>query len=217
MGRSKSVVARGKGESGSTRVKSLNPIYSTVVDPAAFVELAGLPPSAEVKIPGSDEEAFDCPEGYVVMYEYPFTIGFKFPFTPLVRSFIEVFHLSPGQLMPQIWRVFTVVHGVTANWRTPFDLSDLMYTYDLALQKCCRYTLVTKKGKTNLGVGLGVNDRGWQSRFVFVGKDSLGDKGRFLVEGWTTEGKCVVLSLFLVVLLNVALLGFVLQLSRRRR
>ncbi|XP_056694989.1 uncharacterized protein [Spinacia oleracea] len=187
MGRSKSVVARGKGESGSTRVKSLNPIYSTVVDPAAFVELAGLPPSAEVKIPGSDEEAFDCPEGYVVMYEHPFTIGFKFPFTPLVRSFIEVFHLSPGQLMPQIWRVFTVVHGVTANWRTPFDLSDLMYSYDLALQKCCRYTLVTKKGKTNLGVGLGVNDRGWQSRFVFVGKDSLGDKGRFLVEGWTME------------------------------
>ncbi|XP_056694885.1 uncharacterized protein [Spinacia oleracea] len=211
MGRSKSVVARGKGESGSTRVKSLNPIYSTVVDPAPFVELAGLPPSAEVKIPGSDEEAFDCPEGYVVMYEYPFTIGFKFPFTPLVRSFIEVFHLSPDQLMPQIWRVFTVVHGVTANWRTPFDLSDLMYSYDLALQKCCRYTLVTKKGKTNLGVGLGVNDRGWQSRFVFVGKDSLGDKGRFLVEGWTMEGKCVVLSLFLVVLLNVALLGFVLQ------
>ncbi|KNA17564.1 hypothetical protein SOVF_078400 [Spinacia oleracea] len=188
MVRSMSIVAKGKGESGSARVKSLHPIYSTVVDPAAFIELAGLPPSAEVKIPGSDEEAFDCPEGYVVMYEYPFTIGFEFPFTPLARSFIEVFHLSPGQLMPQIWRVFTVVHGVTANWRTPFDLSDLMYTYDLALQKCCRYTLVTKKGKKNLGVGLGVNDKGWQSRFVYVSKDSLGDKGQFLVEGWTTEG-----------------------------
>ncbi|XP_056685890.1 uncharacterized protein [Spinacia oleracea] len=85
-----------KGESGSSRVKSLNPIYSAVGDPAMFIELAGLPPSAEVKIPGADEEALDCPEGYVVMYEYPFTIGFKFPFTPLARSFIEVSILSPG-------------------------------------------------------------------------------------------------------------------------
>ncbi|XP_056698614.1 uncharacterized protein [Spinacia oleracea] len=187
MVRSKSIVAKGKGESGSARVKSLHPIYSTIADPAAFIEHVGLPPSAEVKIPGSDEEAFDCPEGYVVMYEYPFTIGFKFPFTPLARSFIEVFHLSLGQVMPQIWRVFAVVHGATANWRMPFDLADLMYTYDLVLQKCCRYTLVTKKGKTNLGVGLAVNDRGWQSRFVYVSKDSLGDKGQFFVEGWTTK------------------------------
>ncbi|XP_056698189.1 uncharacterized protein [Spinacia oleracea] len=135
-------MAKGKGESGSSRVKSLNPISSTVGDPAMFIELAGLPPSAEVKIPGEDEEALDCPEGYVVMYEYPFTIGFKFPFTPLARSFIE---------------------------------------------ECCRYTLVTKKGKKNLGVGLAVNDRGWQSRFVYVNKDSLGEKGHFLVEGWTTK------------------------------
>ncbi|XP_056691026.1 uncharacterized protein [Spinacia oleracea] len=187
MVRSKSIVAKGKGELGSGRVKSLNPIYSTVVDPAVFVELAGLPPSAEVKIPDPDEEALDCPEGYVVMYEYPFTIGFKFPFTPLARSFIEVFHLSPGQLMPQIWRVFAVVQGVTADWKVPFDLADLMYSYDLALKECCRYTLVTKKGKKNLGVGLAVNDRGWQSRFVYVNKDSLGEKGHFLVEGWTME------------------------------
>ncbi|XP_056687846.1 uncharacterized protein [Spinacia oleracea] len=88
-----------------------------------------------------------------------------------------------------IWRVLAVVQGVTADWQVPFDLSDLMFLYDLALKECCRYTLVMKKGKKNLGIGLAVNDRGWQSRFVYVNKDSLGEKGQFLVERWTMEGK----------------------------
>lgn len=130
---------------------------------------------------------------YVVFYEYPFVIGLSFPFTPLARSFIEVLNLSPGQSMPQIWRIFFVVQRVTSDWRRPFNLADLMYTYDLKMKECNRYTLGTKKGMSNLGVGLGVNDRGWQSRFVFVNKDSLGESDSFLVEGWTTKGNIVFL------------------------
>ncbi|XP_056690295.1 uncharacterized protein [Spinacia oleracea] len=187
MAKTRPTVVKDKEDVGVSRAKSLNPIYSTVEDPAAFITLAGLPPSAEVRIPGQEDEAKDCPEGYVVMYEYPFILGFLFPFTPLARSFVEVFNLSPSQLMPQIWRIFTVVHRVTSGWRTPFDLADLMHVYDLSLKECCRYTLVTKKKKKNLCVGLAVNDRGWQSRFVYVNKASLGEVGNFLVEGWTTE------------------------------
>lgn len=75
-----------------------------------------------------------------------------------------------------------MIERVTIDWEKPFDLADLLYTYDLKMKDCNRYTLVMKKNMTNLASGLGVNDRGWQSRFVFVNKESLGEVGDFLVE-----------------------------------
>lgn len=104
-------------------------------------------------------------------------IRLRFPFTPLAKSFIEVLNLSPGQLMPHIWRIFTAVNRITVDWGRSFDLADLIYTYDLKMKDYNRHTLVTKKGMTNLAIGLSVNDRGWQSRFIFVNKESLGGVG----------------------------------------
>lgn len=82
-----------------------------------------------------------------------------------------------------------MIDRVTADWKKLFDWSDLLYTYDLKQKDCIRYTLVTKSKMTNLTTGLGVNDRGWQSRLFFVNKESLGEVGDFLVEEWTWEGK----------------------------
>lgn len=65
--------------------------------------ISSLPSSAEIAIPVPCEEVFHLPRRYVVLYEYPFLIGLRFPFTPLAKSFIEVLNLSPGQLMSQIW------------------------------------------------------------------------------------------------------------------
>ena len=50
------------------------------------------------------------------------------------------------------------------------------------MKDCNQYTLLTKKWMKNLATGLGVNDKGWQSRFIFVNKESLGKVGDFLVE-----------------------------------
>lgn len=124
--------------------------------------------------------------GYVVLYEYQFTIGLRLPFFPLVQSFMEVLILSQEQLlMPQIWRIFSVIDCVTFDWEAGFDLADLLYTYDLKVMHLCRYTLVTKSKKKNLVTGLRVNDRGWKSRFIFVEKESLGEVGDCMVKEWT--------------------------------
>lgn len=85
-----------------------------------------------------------------------------------------------------------MIDRITADWNVPFDLDDLLHTYDLSLKDCSRYTLVTKKSMKNMAVSLSMNDRGWQSRFVFFNKEWLGEVGGFLVEDWTEEGKSLV-------------------------
>ena len=57
MVRSKSVAVKEKGEAGSSRVKSLNPFHSTVESSEEFIKLVGSPQSAEVVIPGLEDEA----------------------------------------------------------------------------------------------------------------------------------------------------------------
>lgn len=91
-----------------------------------------------------------------------------------------------------------MIDRITANWKKPFDLLDLLYTYDLKLKDCNRYTLVTKSKMKNLETCLGVNDRGWQSRFIFVNKQSLGEVGDFMVEAWTWEVKICLLCVLLL-------------------
>ena len=54
-----------------------------------------------------------CPEGFFVLYEYPFKIGFKWPFSLLSRAFMAYFEIAPGQLMPQFWRVLHVLKHLT--------------------------------------------------------------------------------------------------------
>lgn len=75
-----------------------------------------------------------------------------------------------------------LIARITVDWKKPFDLADLLYTNDLKQKDCNRYTLVKKSKMENLATGLGVIDRGWQSRCIFVNKESLEEEGDFMVE-----------------------------------
>lgn len=80
------VMDRNKGYFGW--IASNNPTYTTVVEPEELLETSGLLPLAEIAIPGLGEEALHCPPGYVVLYEYPFLIGLRFP----LHSVGQIFH-----------------------------------------------------------------------------------------------------------------------------
>lgn len=67
-----------------------------------LVAVFDLLPSPNIEVPMEGEEVFHRPCGYMTFHKYPFLIRLRFPFSPLAKSFIELLHLSPGQLMPRI-------------------------------------------------------------------------------------------------------------------
>lgn len=71
-----------------------------------------------------------CPSGFVVFYEYPFKNGFRFPFNPLIRQIIEMYDISPAQLMPLVWRVCLVLERATNDWAEKVTLADLCRCYE---------------------------------------------------------------------------------------
>ncbi|WP_214019020.1 hypothetical protein, partial [Escherichia coli] len=80
------------------------------------------------------------------------------------------FNLSPGQLMPQFWRVIQVIERVTQRWdRPPFSVDDLLSAYSVTRSPYDRYGLFPKgRNDTMLVHRTQVNDRGWKSRYVFI-------------------------------------------------
>ncbi|KAI3669843.1 hypothetical protein L6452_41277 [Arctium lappa] len=72
-----------------------------------FKKLAKIPDGVNLVTP-EDLKPDEVPMGYSVLYEYLFKIGFSWPFSPLVREFLDAFDLTPGQLMPQFWRIVQV-------------------------------------------------------------------------------------------------------------
>ena len=80
----------------------------------ALRSLARIPPSVHLLSAGETcPEA--CPEGFFVIYEYPFKIGLRWPYSPLAKAFMSYFEVAPGQLMPQFWRVLQVIERINID------------------------------------------------------------------------------------------------------
>lgn len=125
---------------------------------------------------------------FFVLYEYPFRIGFTWPFSSLSRAFMQTFNLSSGQLMPQLWRIIHVIERVTTKWETPFTLNDLLVAYQVKMDKNHRYSLFSRyKIEKVLVQNIAVNDRGWKSRYIIGRASMLGDDDQWLVTGCNTE------------------------------
>ncbi|KAJ9564751.1 hypothetical protein OSB04_000717 [Centaurea solstitialis] len=107
-------------------------------------KLARMPKDAVIKSPGEVRPA-DAPAGFFALFEYPFKIGFIWPYSPLSRAFMTRFSLSPGQLMPQFWRVVSVIERMTENWgRAPFTVDDLLTAYTVKVSDYDRYGIYPK-------------------------------------------------------------------------
>ena len=155
----------------------------------AFHVISGLPDDAFLLAPGNIRPD-SCPRGFFVLYEYPFKIGFRWPFSPLSQAFMSTFNLAPGQLMPQFWRVIQVVERVTENWgMPPFDVTDLMTAYSFKPDRYHRYSPFPKGRKDRVLVqSTQVHDRGWKARYVFVRSSSVQEEGGWNVPGWNRLG-----------------------------
>ena len=58
------------------------------------------------RIPEEDERADAQSADWLTLFEYPFKIGHKFPFSGLVQDALSFWSLSPSQIMPSGWRLF---------------------------------------------------------------------------------------------------------------
>src|SRR5581483_5532551 len=167
-------------------------VKSAIVDDAEvdeLRELAGLPENAVTMVAGEIRPA-DAPTGFFALFEYPFKIGFRWPYSPLARSFMSRYNLSPGQLMPQFWRVVYVIERVTKNWDRPvFSVDDLLSSYTVTRSPYNRFGLFPKgRSDTMLVHGTQVNDRGWKARYVFVQTSSVVGEESWVVPEWNTNG-----------------------------
>ena len=158
-------------------------------------ELAGLPEGAVVELAGEVRPA-DAPTGFFALFEYPFRVGFRWPYSPLSRAFMTRFNLSPGQLMPQFWRVVYVIERVTKNWGHPaFTVDDLLSAYSVTRSDYNRYGLFPRGRSDSMLVhGTQVNDRGWKARYVFVQTSSVVGEESWVVPEWNTNGKQIFLA-----------------------
>lgn len=84
-------------------------------DLVRFLDLGNLRTDTNLRNAESDERPEDCLEDWVVLYEYPFKIGLRLPFPPIVRYMLQLRQVSSGQIMPQVWRVLSVIDRVTAS------------------------------------------------------------------------------------------------------
>ncbi|XP_021739070.1 uncharacterized protein LOC110705495 [Chenopodium quinoa] len=97
---------------------------------------------------------------------------------------MEVLDLSPGQVMPLVWRVAQVIAKVTESWEDPFNLSDLAHVYKIHVKASNRCTLHVRRGRSPLVGNVNTNDRGWKTRYVFVDKETLGEGAQWMRTGW---------------------------------
>ena len=155
---------------------------------AVFRVLSQLPDYVSLLSPG-EIRPDACPQGFFVLYEYPFKIGFKWPFSPLSRAFMAYFEIAPGQLMPQFWRVLHVLECLTHGWESAFGVADLLTAYTIKSDGHHRYYPFSKtRGDKVLVLKTQVNDRHWKSRYVFVRTSSLQSEGDWQVPSWNNIG-----------------------------
>ncbi|XP_057251702.1 uncharacterized protein LOC130591799 [Beta vulgaris subsp. vulgaris] len=181
--------SKGKEKAVELRVENEDELSTmSEKDLLRFLDLGNLLESTVIRNAEPDEPPESCPQKWVVLYEYPFKIGIRLPFTPLARDLMQIYQISPGQIMPQVWRILSVIDRVTASWEEAFTLHDLLLHYEIRVKAKNRIALHAKARLEPLVGGIQSNDRGWKNRFVFVKRSSLGEAGASLVGGWNTEG-----------------------------
>ncbi|KAI3678506.1 hypothetical protein L6452_37801 [Arctium lappa] len=114
-----------------------------------FKSLARVPDEINL-VSSEDLRSDEVPRGYCVLYEYPFKISFIWPFSPLVRAFLDAFDLTPGQLMSQFWRIVQVINRLTADWEVPFNVNDLLTAYSVRPDNYHRYSLFPRSKGDNV-------------------------------------------------------------------
>lgn len=60
-----------------------------------------------------------------MLYDFPFTLGFEFPFTPLVRNFLKTHKVSIGMLIPNCSKIFACLELLRKELGLKFSAKDV--------------------------------------------------------------------------------------------
>ncbi|KAL2462371.1 Uncharacterized protein Adt_45791 [Abeliophyllum distichum] len=127
-----------------------------------------LPPGYLYRVPNTSERIPGSDPREVVVYQDSMTTGLRFLLHPLFVSFFNEFHVTPGQLTPNSWRISTyfLYLCLTNNielclrlFRSVFDM------YPVLGSNC--YAYIQLKVKLLLPHSPSSNS-GWRRRFFFV-------------------------------------------------
>ena len=139
-----------------------------------------IPSNVEMRLPKYYERADWDMGDWVCLYKAAFDCGFRFPFTPLVTEILSFYGISPGQLMPNGWRLllslehFTEKFGIIVD---PIIFRKRYYAKDHEKEKG-RVLFVCRTGKKPFVTCLTkADDSDWKKVYFFFRGDGLFESG----------------------------------------
>ena len=132
------------------------------------------PDRVRVRLPHEEERACHFSPKEVCFYEAAFLSGLRFPIHPFIMKFLGHFGITPGQFMPNSWKI---VVSYMEIWLVATDgdmikVDELVYLYRLKESKeHGYYELVPWERRTRIVQDLPSSFKYWKSRFFFMSRD----------------------------------------------
>ncbi|XP_057790296.1 uncharacterized protein LOC131007153 [Salvia miltiorrhiza] len=158
------------GKNHPSKFTNINQMYNLRI-------LYNIPKWVSLHAPGTALRADHSVAGWVCMYEKTFKEGLRLPLPRLVLEFLHYYHISPGQLMPNVWRVLMGMQAFGELKGFEVDLEDVLATYTVQENNMERGRYQLSRGKKLPELVCGVTDSGlaWKQKYFFMNYDALGD------------------------------------------
>ncbi|XP_057772811.1 uncharacterized protein LOC130992262 isoform X2 [Salvia miltiorrhiza] len=158
------------GKNHPSKFTNINQMYNLRI-------LYNIPKWVSLHAPGTALRADHSVAGWVCMYEKTFKEGLRLPLPRLVLEFLHYYHISPGQLMPNVWRVLMGMQAFGELKGFEVDLEDVLSTYTVQENNTERGRYQLSRGKKLPELVCGVTDSGsaWKHKYFFMNYDALGD------------------------------------------
>ncbi|XP_074314172.1 uncharacterized protein LOC141649379 [Silene latifolia] len=147
--------------------------------------LLGLGDDVVIHIPKPGQKADAFRSGWICLYTYPFVLGLKFPFPPMIQEFIRLNSLPMAQIAPYAWRILLSTVALNNSMGAEIGLSDLAHRFECRSLGHGQYTFrsVEKTENFLLSAAKGKDD-GWYEDFFYIKLESLPIRADYLFEHW---------------------------------
>ncbi|KAK3222156.1 hypothetical protein Dsin_009181 [Dipteronia sinensis] len=141
--------------------------------------ISGIPKSVKLCAVKKHERADWSIPGWTCFYEYNFRQRFWFPVSTLAQRLLMYYDISPGQLMPNSWRILISLTVLREKHGLNFELCSLLRSYYLKqhVHEKGRFALCLSSNATHLITDLSTNDRRWKYTSLM---DPLGERSMYI-------------------------------------
>ncbi|KAM0039504.1 hypothetical protein Hdeb2414_s0012g00382851 [Helianthus debilis subsp. tardiflorus] len=122
---------------------------------------------------------------WLCFLSFPFTLGFRFPFSDFIMDFFRTTGLSFSQTM--VWRVLLVLDRIKNNHVLDLCVNDLPVVYRLRSHESSRFLFYSTTNNP-LILRATSNEEEWKTKFFFVKRSSIPGGESFPVK-WLTKGR----------------------------